>query len=84
MEDVVGSETNSDLNSQELFERAREAISENTRKTTEWAVHTYRRWAERRQNIQYVRVNVLDYGDDLVSLDRALLILWRSAYNRRA
>ena len=72
MDFVENDSEGSDLNSQELQERAVECRPENTRKTTEWAQQTYRRWAERRQNVDHVKVNLLDYGGDLKALDRAL------------
>ena len=72
MGDETESNTNSNLNSQELLDVAREAMPENTIKTMGRAVYTYRRWAERRQNTKYVKINLLDCGDDLVSLDRTL------------
>ena len=68
--DVTDSEENSDLPSQELADRVAECVPANTRKTTEWAVTTYRRWAQRRPNVRYVKEDLLAYRNDLQALDR--------------
>lgn len=69
---MATSDSDSDLNSQELDLRTAEAQPQNTRRSTNWAVSVYRRWAARRQQYQYVQADLLEYGDDLASLNRSL------------
>ena len=69
---VTDSDENSDLPSQELADRVAECVPANTRKTTEWAVATYKRWAQRRSNVRYVKEDLLAYRDDLQALDQSL------------
>ena len=83
MDDDSGSdgEGSSNLDSQELHDRARDAIPSNTRRTTDWAIQTYRRWAERRQNVPYVKLDLLGYtAEELPSLDKALFKFYGEAH----
>ena len=70
----------SELNSQVLDNRATEAQPQNTRKSTTWAVGVYRRWAARRQQHDYIKADLLEYNDDLESLNKALFKLYNEAH----
>ena len=62
----------SNLDSQELRERATESVPRNTRKTTRWALETYKKWANRRRNVEHVRPDISSYGQDFAVLDKVL------------
>ena len=62
----------SNLDSQELRERAIESIPKNTRKSTQWAIETYKKWAQRRRQVKYVKQDITRYGQDFAALDKAL------------
>ena len=74
------SEYESDLNSQELDNRAKEAQPQNTRKSTAWAVSVYKRWAARRQQHDFIKADLMEYGDDLESLNKALFKFYNEAH----
>ena len=69
---MADSDFDSDLNSQELDNRATEAQPHNTRKSTTWAVGVYRRWAARRQQYSFIKSDLVDYGDDIEGLNKSL------------
>ena len=62
----------SNLDSQELRERAIESIPKNTRKSTQWAIETYKKWAQRRRQVKYVKQDITRYGQDFAALDKTL------------
>ena len=59
-------ESDSDLNSQEIADRAKDAIPGNTERNTKWAEAVYTRWARRRASCDFVRAHITDYsaGDE--------------------
>lgn len=66
-------ESDSDLNSQEIADRAKDAMPINTEKNTRWAEGVYSRWAQRRTNSEFVRPKITDYGaEDEKDLNKAL------------
>ena len=66
-------ESDSDLNSQEIADRAKDAMPINTEKNTRWAEGVYSRWAQRRRNSEFVRPKITDYGaEDEKDLNKTL------------
>ena len=63
----------SNLNSQELQKRASESVPpRNTRKSMQWALDTYRKWAGRRREVNYIRQDIASYAHDFEALDKTL------------
>ena len=54
----------SNLTSQELQNRAVESIPKNTRKSTQWALETYKKWAHRRRQVKSTKQDITAYGQD--------------------
>ena len=48
--------------------------------STTLAVSVYRRWAARRQQHDYIKADLLEYNDDLESLNKALFKLYNEAH----
>lgn len=50
------------------------------KKSTTWAVSVYRRWAARRQQHDYIKADLLEYNDDLESLNKSLFKFYNEAH----
>ena len=78
--DDSNSEYESDLNSQDLEDRAREAQPKNTRRSTAWAISVYKRWAARRQQYTFVKADLLEYRENVEELNKTLFKFYNEAH----